>query len=180
MKIGRKFAFVIIIYSFLNFIIMKTLLKESITTKNVTKASLKKDAKALINNAVNRPEKLVQIYFETNLDNYLYEKLKHIKTNGIENLLYCFEERDATKMVSFLRKVFDLPYFSKSLKGLTPSLFIDILIDLCTTKDGQAKKIKFVRVTEKQLTSFCPRPDEFEIEVKFDTSIINMIFKAYI
>lgn len=163
---------------------MKTLLVNQTSTETtkvikVTKSSIKKDAKAKMIESINRTENLVSLYFELGLQNDLREQLKHIKTNGIENLIDCFEVEDQTKLVSFLRKVYDLPFFvGVSLKGITPQKFIDILVDLCTVKNEATKKLKCTIVGEKSY--FCTRPSEYEISVSFDTKVIEMIFQAYI
>jgi hypothetical protein len=164
---------------------MKTFVKEtvSVTIKPQinTKQDLKRAAKLQLNDVINRPDKLVKVYFEAGLDEFLHENMKNLKnTNGIEKMLYCFEQKDTDKMVSFLRQVFDLPYFCQSLKGLTPNLFVNMLIDLCTTKAGQTKKIKFERVNPVQEIMYLGRPNSFEVETKFNPVLIQAIFEAYI
>lgn len=160
---------------------MKTLV-EQVETKvinKVTKSSIKRDAKQKMIETINRTENLVSLYFELGLQDDFREQLKQIKTNGIENLIDCFESDDQTKLVSFLRKVYDLPFFvGTSLKGITPQKFIDILVDLCTVKNESTKKLKCTLVGEKSY--FCNRPNEYEILVSFDTKVIEMIFQAYI
>lgn len=159
---------------------MKSLvLNQTSTEIKVTKSSIKRDAKSKMIESINRTENLVSLYFELELQDYFREQLKHIKTNGIENLIDCFEVEDQTKLVSFLRKVYDLPFFvGTSLKGITPQKFIDILVDLCTVKNESTKKLKCTLVGEKSY--FCNRPNEYEILVSFDTKVIEMIFQAYI
>jgi hypothetical protein len=180
---------------------MKTLVLNQVVEKQVvkvTKASIKKSAKAKMNDAINRPDNLVSLYFELNLQDDLRDQLKHIKTNGIENLIDCFESEDQTKLVSFLLKVIDLPFFvGTTLKGITPQKFIDILVDLCTLKNESKRVIKVTKCT-KHNNYFSPsfealdsvgsfycgtyeiERNDYEIETTFDTKIIEMIFQTYI
>lgn len=164
---------------------MKTLVKNVVTEKkviNVTKSSIKRDVKSLMIETINRPENLVSLYYELGLNDVLREQLKEIKTNGIENLIDCFESQDKSKFVSFLRKVIDLPFFvGASLKGITPQKFVDILLDLCTLKDQTKRTFKVSLVGERSENPFSlVRPNEYTIDVVFNTNVIEMIFQAYI
>jgi len=175
----------------IKFYIMKTLqaIKKNQAIKPQTKAQIKTQLKREFSRGFNRPNKLVEAYFEGNFDNKLFDRLKGQKTNGIENLLYCFESSDASRLTGFLIKVFDLPYFSKSLKGLTPEMFMDILFDLCTIKDGAKRKINFVRQNNDISCNFIEfpfeydfgnaKPENFQVDVYFKISIIEMLFQAY-
>jgi len=167
---------------------MKTLIDVSTinttikVVQKVTKSSIKKAAKGKMNDAINRTENLVDLYFELGLQDDLREGLKAIKSNGIENLIDCFEVDDKTKFVSFLRKVYDLPFFvGVSLKGITPQKFVDILVDLCTIKNESKRSIKCTLVGQRSDNPFSlVRPNEYVIDVTFDTKIIEMLFQAYI
>jgi hypothetical protein len=170
---------------------MKTLqaIKKNQAVKAQTKAQIKTQLKREFSKGFNRPNKLVEAYFDGNFDQKLFDRLKGQKTNGIENLLYCFEPSDSNRLTGFLIKVFDLPYFSKSLKGLTPELFMEILFDLCTIKDGAKRKINFVRQNKDVACNYQEftfeydfsrsKPINFQVEVIFEIGIIEMLFQAY-
>ena len=166
---------------------MKVLVLNQVETptkvvQKITKSSIKRDAKSKMIESINRTENLVDLYFELGLQDDLREGLKAIKTNGIENLIDCFETTDRTKFVSFLRKVYDLPFFvGTSLKGITPQKFVDILVDLCTIKDDTKKFIKCTIVGTRSENPFSlSRPNEYNIEVAFDAKVVEMLFQAYI
>lgn len=175
--------------------------KVETVSKVETITMIKKDVKNEMNKNFRRLDKLVKAYFRLEQHSKTYNRLKALDSKRINtnvfNRVFSFESTDAAKFSSFLTQIFELPYFAANTKGLTVSQFVNLLFELCTTKDNKVKTHKARLYTKHNAQLFNDTFDHsddiingiytpsnyddiIEISVQFNEALVCEIFELYI